>query len=187
VLPDICTTVAQVEETGHAVLGTAEDNWSPGRNGWWTPVSRYFTDLEHGSIKVGVLHSLSGTMTASERPLQELLVMLIEQKNARGGLLGRPIEPIIMNPRSNPKLYAEQAHALIAEQKVGGDLRLLDLGLAQGGAADRRARAQPSCSIRASTKARKPRPTSSTPARPRTSRACRRSTSCASRAIAASS
>ena len=76
---------------------------SAARNGWSDAVSRYFTDLEHGSIKVGILHSLSGTMTASERPLQELLVMLIEQKNARGGLLGRPIEPIIMNPRSDPK------------------------------------------------------------------------------------
>jgi urea transport system substrate-binding protein len=57
-------------------------------------------------------------MTTSERPLQELLVMLIEQKNARGGLLGRPIEPIIMNPASDPKLYAQQAHKLIAEHKV---------------------------------------------------------------------
>jgi hypothetical protein len=57
-------------------------------------------------------------MTTSERPLQELLVMLIEQKNARGGLLGRPIEPIIMNPGSDPKRYAEQAHKLIAEHKV---------------------------------------------------------------------
>src|ERR1700687_5259609 len=57
-------------------------------------------------------------MTASERPLQELLVMLIEQQNARGGLLGRPLEPVIMNPCSDPKLYARQAHELIAEHKV---------------------------------------------------------------------
>ena len=117
VLPEICTTVAQVEDTGHAVLGTAED--LIGRSQWLVDaVSRYFSDLEGGSIKVGVLHSLSGTMTASERPLQELLVMLIERKNARGGLLGRPIEPIIMNPGSDPKLYAEQARKLILEHKV---------------------------------------------------------------------
>jgi urea transport system substrate-binding protein len=117
VLPEICTAVAQVEDTGHAVLGTAED--LIGRSQWLVDaVSRYFSDLEGGSIKVGVLHSLSGTMTASERPLQELLVMLIEQKNARGGLLGRPIEPIIMNPGSDPKLYAQQARKLIVEDKV---------------------------------------------------------------------
>jgi urea transport system substrate-binding protein len=70
------------------------------------------------TIKVGVLHSLSGTMTASERPLQELLIMLIGQQNAKGGLLGRPLEPVIMNPRSDTKAYGTQAHALIAEHKV---------------------------------------------------------------------
>jgi len=117
VLPEICTAVAQVEDTGHAVLGTAED--LIGRSQWLVDaVSRYFSDLEGGSIKIGVLHSLSGTMTASERPLQELLVMLIEQRNARGGLLGRPIEPIIMNPGSDPKLYAQQARKLIVDHKV---------------------------------------------------------------------
>ena len=117
VVPEICTAVEQVEDTGNAVLGTAED--LIGRSQWLVEaVSRYFSDLESGSIKVGVLHSLSGTMTASERPLQELLVMLIEQTNARGGLLGRPLEPIIMNPCSDPHLYAEQAHKLLREHKV---------------------------------------------------------------------
>jgi urea transport system substrate-binding protein len=117
ILPDICTTIMQVEETGHAVLSTAEDLVD--RSQWLVgAVSRYFSDLEHGTIKVGILHSLSGTMTASERPLQELAVMLIEQQNARGGLLGRPIEPIIMNPRSDAKAYAEQARMLLVEHKV---------------------------------------------------------------------
>jgi urea transport system substrate-binding protein len=57
-------------------------------------------------------------MTASERPLQELLVMLIEEQNKRGGLLGRPLEPVIMNPRSDAKMYAQQARTLLAEHKV---------------------------------------------------------------------
>ncbi len=117
VLPEICTAVTEVEESGRTVLVTAEE--LVGRSEWLSgAISSYFTDLEHGSIKVGVLHSLSGTMTASERPLQELLVMLIEQKNRDGGLLGRPIEPIIMNPRSDAKIYAEQARALLADHKV---------------------------------------------------------------------
>ena len=83
-LPEISTIANSVEEAGNGVLATAEDLL--GRSQWLAEaVSRYFADLEHGSIKIGILHSLSGTMTASERPLQELLVMLIEQQNARGG------------------------------------------------------------------------------------------------------
>ncbi len=117
VLPQISTIANSVEEAGNGVLTTAEDLL--GRSKWLADaISSYFTDLEHGSIKIGILHSLSGTMTASERPLQELLVMLIEQQNARGGLLGRPIEPVIVNPHSEAKAYAELAQKLIAEHKV---------------------------------------------------------------------
>ena len=117
VLPEISTIANSVEEAGNGVLTTAEDLL--GRSKWLADaISSYFTDLEHGSIKIGILHSLSGTMTASERPLQELLVMLIEQQNARGGLLGRPIEPVIVNPHSDAKAYAELAQRLIAEHKV---------------------------------------------------------------------
>ena len=117
VLPEISTIANSVEEAGNGVLTTAEDLL--GRSKWLADaISSYFTDLEHGSIKIGILHSLSGTMTASERPLQELLVMLIEQQNARGGLLGRPIEPVIVNPHSDAKAYAELAQKLIAEHKV---------------------------------------------------------------------
>jgi urea transport system substrate-binding protein len=117
ILPDIYSTAIQVEETGHTVLGSAED--LVGRSQWLVDtVSRYFTDLEHGTIRVGILHSLSGTMTASERPLQELLVMLIEQQNARGGLLGRPIEPVIVNPHSDAKVHGKLAESLLREQRV---------------------------------------------------------------------
>jgi urea transport system substrate-binding protein len=117
VLPEISTIANSVEEAGNGVLNTAEDLL--GRSKWLADaISRYFSDLEHGSIKVGILHSLSGTMTASERPLQELLVMMIEQQNARGGLLGRPIEPVIVNPHSDTKAYAELARKLIADHKA---------------------------------------------------------------------
>ena len=117
VLPEISTIAESVEEAGNGVLATSEDLL--GRSQWLVDaVTGYFTDLEFGSIKIGILHSLSGTMTASERPLQELLVMLIEQQNARGGLLGRPLEPVIVNPHSDPKAYAQLAKKLIAEDKV---------------------------------------------------------------------
>ena len=116
-LPDIRSAVGHVDQAGQSVLGTAEELIDRSQ-GLVNTVGRYFTDLDHGAIKVGILHSLSGTMTASERPLQELLVMLIEQLNTEGGLLGRPVEAVIMNPRSDAKAYATQARALIAEHKV---------------------------------------------------------------------
>lgn len=116
-LPDIGGTIGQVEEAGEAVRMTAEHLLD--RSEWLLKtVHGYFSDLEHGAIKVGILHSLSGTMTASERPLQQLLVMLIEQLNESGGLLGRPVEAVIMNPRSEWQLYAEQAQAMLTQKKV---------------------------------------------------------------------
>jgi urea transport system substrate-binding protein len=117
VLPEISTIASSVEEAGNSVVATAEDLL--GRSQWLVDaVTRYFADLEFGSIKIGILHSLSGTMTASERPLQELLVMLIERQNANGGLLGRPLEPVIVNPQSDPKAYAELAKKLIRDDRV---------------------------------------------------------------------
>src|ERR1700722_8617073 len=117
VLPEISTIASSVEEAGNGVLATAEDLL--GRSQWLVDaVTRYFSDLEFGAIKIGIMHSLSGTLTASERPLQELLVMMIEQQNARGGLLGRPIEPVIVNPHSDPKAYPALAKKLIHEDKV---------------------------------------------------------------------
>ena len=116
-LPDIRSAVGHVDQAGQSVLGTAEELIDRSQ-GFVTTVGRYFTDLDHGAIKVGILHSLSGTMTASERPLQELLVMLIEKLNTEGGLLGRPVEAVIMNPRSDAKAYATQARTLLTEHKV---------------------------------------------------------------------
>jgi len=62
-------------------------------------------------------------MTASERPLQELLVMLIEQCNAEGGLLGRPLEAVIMDPRSDARAYAHEGELpAIAGPEMAGHL-----------------------------------------------------------------
>jgi urea transport system substrate-binding protein len=116
-LPDIRAAACHIDGAGQSVLGTAEELIDRSQ-GLVNTVGRYFADLDSGAIKVGILHSLSGTMTASERPLQELLVMLIEQLNGAGGLLGRPVEAVIMNPRSDPRAYAVQARALLAEHKV---------------------------------------------------------------------
>lgn len=69
-------------------------------------------------IKVGVLHSLSGTMAISETTLKDTVLMLIEQQNARGGLLGRPLEAVVVDPASDWPLFAEKARELLVRDKV---------------------------------------------------------------------
>lgn len=69
-------------------------------------------------IKVGVLHSLSGTMAISESVLKDTVEMLVAQQNAKGGLLGRPLEAVVVDPASNWPLFAERARELLAQHKV---------------------------------------------------------------------
>lgn len=69
-------------------------------------------------IKVGILHSLSGTMAISETSLKDVALMTIEEINDNGGLLGRQIEPIVVDPASDWPLFAEKARELIQQEKV---------------------------------------------------------------------
>src|SRR3954465_8684386 len=71
-----------------------------------------------GTIKVGVLHSLSGTMAISETSLKDVALMTFEEINAKGGLLGMKIEPVVVDPASNWPLFAEKARQLITQDKV---------------------------------------------------------------------
>jgi urea transport system substrate-binding protein len=71
-----------------------------------------------GTIKVGVLHSLSGTMAISETVLKDTVLMAIDEINAKGGLLGRKLEPVVVDPASNWPLFAEKAKQLITQDKV---------------------------------------------------------------------
>lgn len=116
-LPGIRSVVTDVTMAGDAVLSTADDLITRAQS-LTASVTRYFADLDHGSIKVGILHSLSGTLTTSERPLQQILVMMIEKLNQAGGLLGRPVEAAIMDPRSDIEAYAAQAESLLGDHKV---------------------------------------------------------------------
>ncbi len=70
------------------------------------------------TIKVGVLHSLSGTMAISETTLKDTMLMLVEQQNAKGGLLGKPLEAVVVDPASDWPLFAEKARELIENEKV---------------------------------------------------------------------
>lgn len=71
-----------------------------------------------GPIKVGILHSLSGTMAISEAPLKDVMLMLIAEQNKKGGVMGRPIEPVVVDPASNWPLFAEKARQLLSVDKV---------------------------------------------------------------------
>lgn len=70
------------------------------------------------TIKIGVLHSLSGTMAISETILKNMILWQVDELNAKGGLLGKKIEPVVVDPASNWPLFAEKARDLITREKV---------------------------------------------------------------------
>jgi urea transport system substrate-binding protein len=71
-----------------------------------------------GTIKVGVLHSLSGTMAISETTLKDTILMMIDEQNKKGGLLGRKLEAVVVDPASDWPLFAEKARELLEKDKV---------------------------------------------------------------------
>lgn len=77
-------------------------------------VSSYAED----TIKIGVLHSLSGTMAISETTLKDTVQMLVDEQNKKGGILGKKIEAVVVDPASNWPLFAEKARELISKDKV---------------------------------------------------------------------
>ena len=71
-----------------------------------------------GTIKVGILHSLSGTMAISETVLKDTVLMAIDEINAKGGVMGKKLEPVIVDPASNWPLFAEKTKQLLGQDKV---------------------------------------------------------------------
>ena len=69
-------------------------------------------------VKIGILHSLSGTMAISETTLKDVMLMLVDEQNKKGGVLGRKIEAVVVDPASNWPLFAEKARELITVDKV---------------------------------------------------------------------
>ncbi len=70
------------------------------------------------TIKVGILHSLSGTMAISETTLKDTALMAIDEINAKGGVMGKKLEPVVVDPASNWPLFAEKARQLVSQDKV---------------------------------------------------------------------
>ena len=92
----------------------------------WLPVSvallvagyAFYPQPVPPPIKVGVLHSLTGTMAISEKPVMEATLLAIDQINAAGGLLGRKIKPVVADGKSDPKVFAREAERLISDEGV---------------------------------------------------------------------
>ncbi|OCW58016.1 branched-chain amino acid ABC transporter substrate-binding protein [Hoeflea olei] len=83
-----------------------------------TTVLTHAAYAQEETIKVGVLHSLSGTMAISETTLKDTVLMLIEQQNAKGGVLGKKLEAVVVDPASDWPLFAEKARELLTVDKV---------------------------------------------------------------------
>jgi urea transport system substrate-binding protein len=73
---------------------------------------------EEDTIKIGVLHSLTGTMAISETTLKDTVLMMIENQNKKGGVLGKKLEAVVVDPASNWPLFAEKARELLVNEKV---------------------------------------------------------------------
>src|SRR6267143_1393381 len=71
-----------------------------------------------GTIKVGILHSLSGTMAISETTLKDTILMMIDAQNKKGGLLGKKLRGVVVDPASHWPLFAEKAAQLLEKDKV---------------------------------------------------------------------
>jgi ABC-type branched-subunit amino acid transport system substrate-binding protein len=126
-----------------------------------------------GTIKIGVLHSLSGTMAISETTLKDTILMMVDDINKKGGLLGKKVEAVVVDPASNWPLFAEKARDLIAKEKVAAVFGCWT-SVSRKSVLPVFEELNGLCPIRCSTRARKARATSSTPAPRRTSRRSRR-------------
>jgi urea transport system substrate-binding protein len=109
---------------GHTGIQQGQQGWRIGRVmravlfGVTLLIPTTLHAADNSPIKVGILHSLSGTMAISETSLKDVALMTIEEINASGGLLGRKIEPVVVDPASNWPLFAEKARELIQKEKV---------------------------------------------------------------------
>ena len=84
----------------------------------WLSFAASTVHAAEDTIKVGILHSLSGTMAISEVVLKDTVLMMIADQNKKGGLLGRKLEPIVVDPASDWDVFAEKASELLDKEKV---------------------------------------------------------------------
>nr|WP_198033849.1 transporter substrate-binding protein [Bradyrhizobium sp. WSM2254] len=84
----------------------------------WLSLAGSFVHAAQDTIKVGILHSLSGNLAISESVLKDTVLMLIADQNRKGGLLGKRLEPVVADPASDRDTFAEKAGVLLTQDKV---------------------------------------------------------------------
>jgi urea transport system substrate-binding protein len=109
--------IAMLNPTG-AVAGRPPRRWLAATAGLAFGLLAALPAKAEDTIKVGILHSLSGTMAISETTLKDVVLMLIDEQNKKGGLLGKKLEAVVVDPASNWPLFAEKARELISKDKV---------------------------------------------------------------------
>jgi urea transport system substrate-binding protein len=112
----VVSTSLALSALGASLSGCSRSEAAPASATSSAPVAEKPTALP--TIKIGILHSLSGTMAISETILKDFMLMQVADLNAKGGLLGRQIEPVVVDPASNWPLFAEKSRELLQRDKV---------------------------------------------------------------------
>src|SRR6187549_2385459 len=102
----------------HDITTLSRRRWLAATAGLVLGLAGFTNAKAQETIKVGVLHSLSGTMAISETTLKDTVLFLIDEQNKKGGVLGRKLEAVVVDPASNWPLFAEKARELISNDKV---------------------------------------------------------------------
>jgi len=102
----------------HDIATVSRRRWLAATAGLVLGLAAFTNAKAQETIKVGVLHSLSGTMAISETTLKDTILFLIDEQNKKGGVLGKKLEAVVVDPASNWPLFAEKARELITKDKV---------------------------------------------------------------------
>ena len=102
----------------HDITTMSRRRWLAATAGLVLGLAAFSSAKAQDTIKVGVLHSLSGTMAISETTLKDTILFLIDEQNKKGGVLGKKLEAVVVDPASNWPLFAEKARELITKDKV---------------------------------------------------------------------
>src|SRR6202167_1404409 len=102
----------------HDIATLSRRRWLAATAGLGLGLAAVTSAKAEDTIKVGVLHSLSGTMAISETTLKDTVLFMIDEQNKKGGVLGKKLEAVVVDPASNWPLFAEKARELITKDKV---------------------------------------------------------------------
>src|SRR6202041_3136719 len=107
-----------IQRTHDIATPLSRRRWLAATAGLVLGLAAFTSAKAEDTIKVGVLHSLSGTMAISETTLKDTVLFMIDEQNKKGGVLGKKLEAVVVDPASNWPLFAEKARELITKDKV---------------------------------------------------------------------